>query len=317
MKGRGVAKGISSFQESVKKGIQKLTTSDGDINTGYLLKKIARVLAAAVVMWGAHLVGSHINGRIDQHMRKAEEERRQRIQSSGDDVDEDDVSFRSRNTMAQLGGTIAYVLSLVVGFLIVLRVLGVEVATIVALLSTIGFAIGFAVQGTLSDIAAGILLALFQTYEVGDIIRLNDHEGRVIDFRIINTLIQDLDTLTLLTVPNRIIQDSVVTNYSRSYFHIYQFFIAISNRQDDDDLSVERILELIREDLKDEEKYSLILRRNGLESSVSVDSMDQPGTRISIKVYFTADSIDSGRGQVRTGIRKLLDENDIKLREET
>lgn len=317
MKGKGVAKGISNFQKSVKKGIRKLTTSDGDINTGYLLKKIARVLAAAVIMWGAHLAGSHINGRIDEHMRKAEEERRKRIQSSGDDVDEDDVSFRSRNTMAQLGGTIAYVLSLVVGFLIVLRVLGVEVATIVALLSTIGFAIGFAVQGTLSDIAAGILLALFQTYEVGDIIRLNDHEGRVIDFRIINTLIQDLDTLTLLTVPNRIIQDSVVTNYSRSYFHIYHFFVTISNRQEDDDLSMERILELIREDLKDEKKYPLILRRDGLDSSVSVDSMDQPGTRISIKVYLTADTIDSGRGQVRTGIRKLLDEYDIKLREET
>jgi len=313
-----VSSTIGRIHAKTKSGIRSLldslTNSNGSIDATFLFFKVLRVIAALIIMTGAHYVGVSINARIDRHMRAAEQERRRQLKETSEEDDaqagEDGLAFRSRNTMAQLGGTIAYIVAILVGFLVVLRVLGVEIATIVAMLSTVGFVVGFAVQGTLSDVAAGVLLALFQTYEVGDIIKLGEQEGRVIDFRVVNTLLQDIDTLTLVTVPNRVIQESVVVNYSRSYFHIYQFFVILSNQKNED---FPAIIETVRKDLLDAEKYPSIYRGRGLEPAVNVNSMDMAGTRLSVKVHLEASKIWEGRGEVRTGVRALLEKEGVVL----
>lgn len=319
-----IANKLSNFVTSVRKIISKTINPDGSFNNGFLLRKLMRIIAAFLILWLSHLLGSHINRRIERHMRKADEERRDRLRERGgqhmssndrdqDDLQDEEESMRSRNSLAQLGGRVAYIAIMTIGFLIVLRVLGVEIATIIALVSMVGFAIGFAVQGTLSDIAAGILLAVFQTYEVGDIIKLDDYEGRVIDFRVVNTLLQNIETMTLLTVPNRVIQDSVITNYSRSHYHIFQFFINVSNRQKDEDLTIEKVIKFLREDLMDEKKYPDILRSNSLNPLIGVSSMEHAGTKLSVRVYITADDIDIKREHIKTGMRKVLDDNSVVL----
>ena len=313
--GTGVAESMSKVRRSIRDGLAGLITQDGDIDKGYLLRKILRVLLGSAILWLAHKGGSWANRTIDERIRDANERWERRVRErGGESVAASESSLKSRNSIAKLGGRIAYVLAFGIGFLFVLRVLGVEVASIVALISTIGFAVGFAIQGTLGDVAAGILLALFQTYEVGDVIKLDDYEGKVIDFQTVNTLLQHIDTLTLLTVPNRVIQDSVIVNYSRSHYHAYEVFVTISNRQPDEEMTVTRIIGILLQDLADADKYPpSVLRREGLAPVVGVHSMDQPGTKLVVKVFMTHDNISASRMQVRTRIRQALDKHGVML----
>jgi len=312
-----VSKKIDSVKESIQNGIDNLVASDGSIDKSYLLKKVARVVFALLILYASHEAGTRINGLLKKHMLELQYKRLDDIEKEdGKDVT---MAFRSRTNIAKFGGQIAYVVSLSIGFLVVLRVLGVEVATIVAMLSTLGFAVGFAVQGTLSDLAAGVLLAIFQSYEVGDIIKLNEFEGRVIDFQIISTLLQDIHTKTLMTLPNRIIQDSVVTNFSRSRYHVYPFEILVSNVHTLENDSghqkpTAQIIDTIYNDLLSEKKYPSIYRKGDLKPSVSVGNINNPaGTEIRIKVHLSPDAIEGGRSEVRTGVRKLCDKEGIHL----
>lgn len=210
-----------------------------------------------------------------------------------------------------MAGQVVYFLVLVVGFSVVLGVIGVQVATIIAVVTTIGLSVGLAVQGTLSDIASGILLALFQTYEVGDIIKIGDREGRVVDFRMINTLLQDMPTMTLVTIPNRVIQDSVVVNLSRSNYHVFAFDIRLSNHLNDD---FDKIHDIVHDDLSDTQKYPEIFRKLDMKVFVGVNDLSQASTMLRVLVpMLPSDDINRRRMRVLSRVRHTLKKNDITM----
>ncbi len=82
---------------------------------------------------------------------------------------------------------------------------GVELASFLAVLAAAGFAVGLALQGSLSNFAAGIIILLFKPYKVGDWIEVDEKFGKVEEIQIFNTLI----------IPNAQVVDNIVTNYSR------------------------------------------------------------------------------------------------------
>ena len=275
----------------------------------YILRLLIGLGSSVVIMFIAHLIGSNISTRIDRHVRKSAEENLERAMKDGEDISSNDVSFDSRNALATLGGRIMHIFILFVGFLIVLRVMGIQIATILAALSTLAIFIGLAIQGTLGDMASGILLALFQTYEVGDIIRIDDRDGRVIDFRLVNTLVQDMHSLTLVTIPNRVIQDSIIVNYSRSHYHMFSFTVRISNKIESFDW-----IDTLKEHLRDEEEYPEIFRNPNLDVFVGVHDISEPATivRINVPMRPTKD-LEHKRLSVRTKVRKRLAELNVKM----
>jgi len=277
-----------------------------------VLEKLAAICLAAIIVAVGHHLGSGLSRRIDAHMRRAEQERLKRRPEKEADITKDDVAFRSRSGLAAIGGRVIYAVVMILAFLLVLRVLGLEIATIVAMLSTVGFVVGFAVQGTLSDLASGVLLALFQTYEVDDIIRIGDREGRVVDFRMVNTVLQGIPDATLITVPNRLVQESVVVNYSRSRYHYYVMDLLLSNRKND----YAKLVEILERDLADAAKYPEILRHPDLPVSVGVNAMDVPGTvmRVGVPIVTTPD-INGTRTAIRTRVRDLLYREGVRLLE--
>lgn len=90
---------------------------------------------------------------------------------------------------------------------------GIETASFVAVLAAAGFAVGFALQGSLSNFAAGIIILIFRPYKVGDWIEVNDKFGKVEEIQIFNTLIVTPGWKTLI-IPNGQVVDSIVTNFS-------------------------------------------------------------------------------------------------------
>lgn len=95
----------------------------------------------------------------------------------------------------------------------VAEIVGIETTSFVAILAAAGFAVGMALQGSLSNFAAGVMILIFKPYRVNDMVSLQDQMGRVQEIQIFNTLISTLDNKTVI-VPNGQAISDVIENLS-------------------------------------------------------------------------------------------------------
>lgn len=95
----------------------------------------------------------------------------------------------------------------------VIAIVGIPMASIVAVLGSAGLAIGLALQGALSNIAGGIMLIIFKPFSVGDYVDAAGCSGVVDSIGMFYTVIMTLDNKRV-TIPNSNITGSNVTNYS-------------------------------------------------------------------------------------------------------
>ena len=95
----------------------------------------------------------------------------------------------------------------------VLSRLGIETTSLVAVLGAAGLAIGLALQGSLSNFAAGVLIIVFRPFEVGDLVEAGGATGIVQEIQIFTTVLHTADNLRVL-VPNDLITKGKITNYS-------------------------------------------------------------------------------------------------------
>jgi len=96
---------------------------------------------------------------------------------------------------------------------IIAGILGVGASSIVAMLGSAGLAIGLALQGSLSNLAGGVLILLLKPFKVGDYIITSGEEGTVTSIDIFYTRIHTTDN-KVIVIPNGTISNSNVTNTS-------------------------------------------------------------------------------------------------------
>jgi small conductance mechanosensitive channel len=97
--------------------------------------------------------------------------------------------------------------------LFVLNTFGVQTTSIVAVIGAAGLAIGLALQGTLSNVAAGVMIILFRPLKIGDFVKVNDVMGTVKDITLNFTEIADLGNVKVV-VPNSEVWGNTIKNYS-------------------------------------------------------------------------------------------------------
>jgi len=88
---------------------------------------------------------------------------------------------------------------------------GIETTSFVAVLAAAGFAIGMALQGSLGNFAAGVMILVFKPYKVGDVVDVQDQVGHVKEIQIFNTLIKTPDN-KIVIVPNGLAISGIITN---------------------------------------------------------------------------------------------------------
>ena len=91
--------------------------------------------------------------------------------------------------------------------------LGVATASLVAVLGAAGLAIGLALQGSLANFAAGVLIILFRPYKVGDFVKISGESGYVTAVEILYTTLRTLDNRAVI-IPNAAAIGSTLVNYS-------------------------------------------------------------------------------------------------------
>lgn len=135
---------------------------------------------------------------------------------------------------------------LILVFVMVLGQFGVQTASIVAALGAAGLAIGLALQGTLQNIAAGIMLLVLRPFRVGEYIETSSVKGKIVDVGLFATELRTGDGLYLMA-PNSTLWNTPIINHSREPERRQELSIAIGN---DTDVSVvkETILAIVASD---------------------------------------------------------------------
>jgi small conductance mechanosensitive channel len=104
---------------------------------------------------------------------------------------------------------------LVLVFLGVLGRFGIDVTGFAALLAASGFAVGLALQGALSNFAAGVMLLVFRPFKVNDLVKIGDSEGFVHEIDLFTTRLNTVDNRHLI-LPNSEVFGSVIQNYTHN-----------------------------------------------------------------------------------------------------
>lgn len=148
------------------------------------------VLAAIVFFVGSWLIGRAV-GFISQQMKRAK-------------IDDDVRPFLV--SMISIGLKVMLLLS-------VAGIIGIETTSFVAVIAAAGFAVGLALQGSLSNFAGGVLILIFKPFRRGDLIKAMGFTGRVEEIQILTTILSTLDNRTII-LPNGPLASAPIENVS-------------------------------------------------------------------------------------------------------
>ena len=109
--------------------------------------------------------------------------------------------------------SMVYYVVLAVVLIAVLNLFGIETTSLIAVFGAAGLAVGLALQGTLSNFAAGVMLLIFRPIRVGDFVEVAGQAGTVAEISIFSTLLNTGDNVRI-TIPNAQIYGDTVKNYS-------------------------------------------------------------------------------------------------------
>ncbi|MEX0290820.1 MAG: mechanosensitive ion channel family protein [Flavobacteriaceae bacterium] len=200
-----------------------------------------------------------------------------------------------------LTSTVSIILKGAVLFIIA-SIIGADLTGLVAILAAAGFAIGMALQGSLGNFASGILILTLKPYKIGDWIQLDEKFGRVNEIGIFST-----DVLTpgnkILIIPNSLITDSVVTNYSEKGMIRLELSITMPYRE-----SFPKVKRVIEEALA---PVPNIIREQEVE--IGILNFDSHNIELIIRPYVKPDDFWEVTFQANRAIKKAFSDNNIEV----
>ena len=117
--------------------------------------------------------------------------------------------------------------------IIAISIMGVEMSSVVALIASAGVAIGLALQGSLSNIAGGILLVIFKPFKVGDWVTIDGHSGTVSDLNLFYTYLKTGDN-SVVCIPNATSSNTSLVNVSVNDTRRVDFTVSVAYGTDVD-----------------------------------------------------------------------------------
>lgn len=179
---------------------------------------------------------------------------------------------------------------------------GIETASFVAVLAAAGFAVGFALQGSLSNFAAGIIILMFRPYKAGDWIEVNDKFGKVEEIQIFNTLIVTPGRKTLI-IPNGQVVESIVTNFSLKGFIRVELNVTMPYAE-----SFPKVKEIIIEVLRD---IPHVLEDP--EPEIGIETFDSHNIVLAVRPYTHPDNYWEVTFAAHERIKAAFNHHDIQV----
>ena len=215
---------------------------------------------------------------------------------------------KQMSTLQRVDKTLTPILASIIryaGFILTLVValgqFGVQTTSIIAVLGAAGLAIGLALQGTLSNVASGIMLLLLRPFSVGDWIETNSISGTVREIGLFATQIDTFDNI-YITVPNSSIWSATIINNSRHQIRRMDLDIGIGYNSDLNE--VEKALITLTKDkriLSDPEPQFLV-----------VDYADS-AILVRLRLYAQYEDFFALNWDLKRRLKPLLDANNIEI----
>ncbi len=181
---------------------------------------------------------------------------------------------------------------------------GVDAASVIALLGSAGVAIGLAIQGSLANLAGGVLILLLKPFKVGDYIKedTNGNEGTVEEIQLFYTRLVTPGN-KIIVLPNGNLANSSLTNVTFAPDRRLDIQVGISYHADIKKAK-EVILKLLEEDPFTIKEKDLL---------VYVDELADSAVILGIRCWFLNDDYWQGKWRITENIKYVLDENGIGI----
>lgn len=179
------------------------------------------VLGAIIIL----IIGNIISKRVPVSVKKL---------LAKNDTDQTVVNFL---------GSMVRMLIMTFTVLLVLAQFGVQTASLIAVLGAAGLAIGLALQGTLSNVAGGVMLLFFRPVRIGDYVEAAGHGGTVVAVNLFTTELSTPDNVQII-LPNSNVWGSAIKNFSYHKTRRVDLVMGIAY-EDDMDKAIEIMHNLI------------------------------------------------------------------------
>lgn len=239
-----------------------------------------RVLSAALIMIAGWVIGNWISGRICSIKK----------------FDQTLCSF--------LGGLTKYAVLVVAG-VTVLGQFGVETASLLAVLGGAALAIGLALQGTLSNVAAGTMMLILRPFKVGDYVTFAGTGGTVKSLGLFGTELATPDNVYIFA-PNSKIWGNEIFNYSRNLQRRQDIRVAISY---DDDIN--KAFKTLEKVIAKEER--IIKDVEDKQPQVMVDTMGDFSINLIVRFWSLSSDYWSLRWDLTKAVKEALDKDGITI----
>ena len=184
--------------------------------------------------------------------------------------------------------------------IIIVNIMGVPMASVITILASAGVAIGMAMQGTLGNIASGIVLMLFKPFRLGDYVSIGTVEGTVKELNLFYTVFVTLDNRRV-TVPNSTMMNANIIDVSAEENRRVDLYFTCDRNEDQ-----VLVIQLLNEEV---EKTDRMLKEP--EPFVSLDEITDTSLRFVVKVWCRNSDYWDVYYDLLSRISAKLDENQI------
>jgi len=179
---------------------------------------------------------------------------------------------------------------------------GVQTASVIAVLGAAGLAIGLALQGSLSNLAAGVLLVTFRPFRSGEYVDLGGVAGTVLQVQIFSTTLRSADG-RMVVIPNGKIIANNIINFSREPVRRNEFIIGVAYDSD-----IEKVKQLLTNIIESDD--SILKDR---EMTVRLNELGASSINFVVRVWSNSSDLQSVYWDVLERIKRDFDANGISF----
>jgi len=206
------------------------------------------------------------------------------------------------NTLVPILGQTTKILILVVTVLAVLGQFGVETTSIVAVLGASALAIGLALQGTLSNVASGVMLLILRPFKVGDAVEIGGTTGIVDSIGLFTTELHTFDNIGV-SMPNSNVWGSEIKNMNRFEQRRVDMVFGIDYSDD-----MDKAMDIIKKVLSEDER---ILPDPAPQ--IAVSNLGDSAVEIIARPWVETPNVWPVRFDITKKIKEQFDANDISF----
>ena len=181
---------------------------------------------------------------------------------------------------------------------------GVDAASVVALLGSAGVAIGLAIQGSLSNLAGGVLILLLKPFKVGDYIKedTGGNEGTVEEIQLFYTRLVTPEN-KIIVLPNGTLSNASLTNVTYAPDRRLDIKVGISYKAD-----IKKAKEILMDVIEND---AYVLKEK--EQIVYVDELADSAVILGIRRWFKNEDYWAGKWRITENVKYALDDNKIEI----